>query len=138
MENIQEQNYIEIVLPDMKGHDVRLSDQEGNVVLLNFTAYEAEYSGPYNMQLAKIFDKYKNKGFTIYQVSLDSDDNFRKITSSNLPWITVHDKESVYSRFARSYNVTSLPTSYLLDKDGSIVLRVNNLDDLDKEIAKLL
>ena len=50
LENIQEQNYIEIVLPDMKGHDVRLSDQEGNVVLLNFTAYEAEYSGPYNMQ----------------------------------------------------------------------------------------
>lgn len=138
MPEVREQNQIEIVLPDINGKQIKLSDMKGKVVLLDFTAYESDYSGPYNIALAKLYDKYREKGFEIYQVSLDTDENFWKVTASNLPWISVRDKESVYSVFARSYNVTSLPTSFLLDRGGAIVSRGNNLKDLENTIGKLL
>ncbi len=134
----KEQNQIEIVLPDITGKTIKLSDMKGKVVLLDFTAYETEYSAPYNMALAKLYDKFKSKGFDIYQVSLDTDENFWKVTASNLPWVSVRDQESIYSRFARSYNVTSLPTAFLLDRDGSIVARGTDLKDIESSISKLL
>ena len=136
--NIQEQNMIEIVLPNKNGKQISLSDMNGNVVLLNFTMYGADFSPAYNMKLAKIYDKFKKKGFEIYQVSLDTDDNFWKNTASNLPWITVNDKESVYSRAARNYNVTTLPTSYLLDKDGSVVYKITDLNEAESKISEML
>ena len=74
--SVVEQNNIEIVLPNINGKDVKLSDLLGKIVLLNFTAYGAEYSGPYNMGLNKLYEKYKSKGLEIYQVSLDSDEHF--------------------------------------------------------------
>ena len=135
---IKEQNQIEIVLPNIHGQNIKLSDMKGKVVLLDFTAYESDYSGPYNMSLAKVYEKFKDKGFTIYQVSLDPNENFWKVTASNLPWITVRDKNSLYSNYARSYNVSSLPTSYLLDREGAVVARGSNVKDIESEISKLL
>lgn len=135
---IEEQNQIEIVLPDINGNNVKLSEMKGKVVLLDFTAYESDYSGPYNIALAKIYNKFKDKGFTIYQVSLDPNDHFWKVTASNLPWITVRDKDTIHSKYARSYNVTSLPTAYLLDREGNIVARANNVKDMETTISKLL
>lgn len=135
---VAEQNQIEIVLPDINGKNIKLSDMKGKVVLLDFTAYESDYSGPYNIALAKLYDKFKDRGFTIYQVSLDSNEHFWKVTASNLPWISVRDKDTIYSRFARSYNVTNLPTSYLLDRDGSIIARGSDVKDMEEAINKLL
>lgn len=135
---VAEQNQIEIVLPDINGKNIKLSDMKGKVVLLDFTAYESDYSGPYNIALAKLYDKFKDRGFTIYQVSLDSNEHFWKVTASNLPWISVRDKDTVYSRFARSYNVTNLPTSYLLDRDGAIIARGSDVKDMEAAINKLL
>lgn len=135
---VSEQNQIEIVLPDINGNNVKLSDMKGKVVLLDFTAYESDYSGPYNIALAKLYDKFKDRGFTIYQVSLDPNEHFWKVTASNLPWISVRDKDTIYSRFARSYNVTTLPTSYLLDRDGAIISRGSDVKDMEAAISKLL
>ena len=137
-DSIPEQNRIEIVLPDIKGKEIKLSDMTGKLVLLDFTAYETDYSGPYNMNLAKLYDKYKDKGLEIFQISLDSDENFWKVTGSNLPWITVRDKDSVYSKYARSYNVTSLPALFIIGRDGSIIERVQDVKNLDETIKKLL
>ncbi len=135
---IEEQNMIEIVLPDIKGKQVMLSQMSGKVVFLDFTMYGAEYSPTYNMQLASLYNKYKNKNFEIYQVSLDADQNLWKNVASNLPWITVNDKESVYSQAAKNYNVTSLPTAYILDKEGTVIVRVSDFNEAENQIQKLL
>ena len=105
---------------------------------MNFTAYGAEYSGPYNMGLNKLYEKYKSKGLEIYQVSLDSDEHFWKVAASNLPWVTVRDKNSIYSTYARSYNVTELPTSFLLGKDGAILQRITDNNALEEALKKAL
>ena len=138
LENIQEQNMIEIVLPNINEKQIKLSDINCKVVLLDFTMYGAEYTTAYDMQLASIYNKFKNKNFEIYQVSLDTDENLWKNAASNLPWITVNDKESVYSKAAKNSNVTSLPTAYLHDKDGSVIIRISDLNEAENQIQKLL
>ncbi len=135
---IEETSFIEIELPDVYKKNQKLSDQIGKVVLLDFTAYQTEAAPAYNRALAALYDKYHKKGFEIYQVSLDNHVNFWQVAASNLPWICVRDPQSVQSRAAMSYNVTALPTAYLFNREGEIVLRVEDLKKLDGEIAKLL
>jgi len=135
---IVETGLIDIELPDYQGRIQKLSDQKGKVILLDFTAFKTEYSPNYNLMLRELYNKYADQGFNIYQVSVDNDESFWMNTASNLPWICVHDESSVYSTYLRSYNVQQIPAVFLIDRDGNIVDRPENTDELDSKIAKLL
>lgn len=135
---INETSSIEISLPDIQGKQQKLSDLKGKVVLLDFTAYQTDYSPEYNIILAKIYKQFKNQGFEIYQVSLDNDENFWKVSASNLPWICVRDAASIYSTVASSYNVKNLPSAFLLDRTGAIRQRLSSIESISEEIQKLL
>lgn len=135
---IEEIGLIDIELPDYKGQMHKLSDLKGNVILLDFTAYKTDYSVNYNLLLRKLYDKYAAQGFTIYQVSIDTDESFWLNAASNLPWVCVYDETSVESDYIKSYNVTEIPAVFLIDRDGNIVDRPDSTDELDEKIAKLL
>lgn len=137
-EMIVESGLIEIELPDYKGKECKLSDEKGKVVLLDFTAYKAEYSPAYNLMLRELYNKYADQGFNIYQVSVDNDENFWINTAANLPWTCVRDEQSVNSVVLKQYNVTSLPASFLIDREGNITERPEQVGQLDEKIAKLL
>ena len=135
---IVETGLIEIELPDSKGKIQKLSDQKGKVVLLDFTAYKTNYTPNYNLKLRELYNKYADQGFTIYQVSVDSDESFWLNTASNLPWTCVYDESTLYSSYLKSYNVQQLPSAFLIDRDGNITDRPESTDELDSKIAKLL
>ena len=135
----EEVSYFDIELPNNKGEIVQLTDiAKGKTVLVNFTAYQAEWSPAQNMMLADLYKKYKDKGFEIYQVSLDSDAHFWKNVSANLPWITVIDPRSVYSQTAALYNVRQLPAMFIIDKKGNLVKRVENFNKLEDDIKSYI
>jgi peroxiredoxin len=137
--NLQEINYLDISLTNLRGEVVKLSSVANNkTVLVNFTAYQSEWSPALNMNLAELYEKYKAKGFEIYQVSLDIDTHFWKNVSSKLPWICVHDPESAYSQIAALYNVKQLPALFLINKKGEIVKRIEDINTLDGDIRKAL
>ncbi|MDR0537993.1 MAG: AhpC/TSA family protein [Tannerellaceae bacterium] len=137
--NIEEVSYLEIALPNLKGEKTSLSAIAANkAVLVNFTAYQTEWSPALNMDLAELYTKYNERGFEIFQVSLDADMHFWMNVSSRLPWVCVRDPESVYSQIAALYNVRQLPAIFLLDKKGNLVKRVDNLLTLDADVNKLL
>ncbi len=137
--NIQEVNYLDIKLPDLKGEVIALSSvAENNTILINFTAYQSEWSTGLNMDLAELYNKYKDKSFMIYQISLDADAHFWRNVSSNLPWVCVRDPESVYSQVAALYNVRHLPAIFLIDKKGNLVKRIEDLATLEDDIKKAL
>lgn len=138
LQNIKELGYIEIELPDVQGKKHKLSSTQGKVVILDFTAYQAKYSPAYNINLAELYRKYHDQGLEIYQVSLDDDENFWKVSASNLPWICVHDDNSQQSQYAAVYNVTELPTFFILNRSGAIVSRDKSVKDLEAEIKALL
>jgi peroxiredoxin len=137
--NVQEINYLDITLPNLYGEVVKLSEvAEGKTVLVNFTAYQSEWSPALNMDFAGLYEKYNNKGFTIYQVSLDIDKHFWKNVASKLPWICVHDPDAAYSQIAALYNVKQLPALFLINKKGEIVKRIEDLRALDDDIQRIL
>lgn len=137
--NVQEVNYLDITLPDVKGNVIKLSDvAEGKVVLVNFTAYQTEWSPALNLELGELYTKYHNKGLEIFQVSLDADRHLWQNAAVNLPWFSVIDPESVYSQIAGLYNVRQLPALFLLDRKGNLYKRVEDIEKLDADVKGLL
>jgi peroxiredoxin len=136
--NITEINYLDIELPNLKDEKIALSSvAEGNVALINFTAYQSEWSAELNMDLAELHAEYGKRNLVIYQISLDADVHLWKNIASRLPWICVRDPESVYSQIAALYNVKQLPALFLLDKKGSLK-RIEDLNRLNDDVKKAL
>ena len=135
---IEETGLIEIELPDYEGRMRKLSDLKGDVVLLDFTAYKTEYSPNYNLMLKDLYNKYAGQGFNIYQVSVDSDESFWLNTAPNLPWICVYDEASLGSLYLKQYNIEQIPAAFLIDREGNIVDRPDETDQLGSKIAELL
>ena len=128
----------DIVLPVVSGEKVSLSSLQGKVVLLDFTVYAADYSPKHNIELNALYERYRESGLEIYQISLDSDEHFWKTAASNLPWITVRDPQSVNSRLLPLYNVRELPTAFIMNRDGDPVVRIESYASLEEELKKLL
>ena len=128
----------DIVLTEVNGERISLSSQKGKVIILDFTVYNSEFSPKHNIDLNRIYTQYKSRGLEIYQISFDSDEHFWKNAASNLPWITVRDPQSVYSRLLSTYNVRDIPTAFVLDRDGDVVARVENYTTLSNEVGKAL
>ncbi|MFZ4455270.1 MAG: thioredoxin-like domain-containing protein [Bacteroidales bacterium] len=129
---------MEIALPDVNGNVVRLTSLKGKVVVLNFTAYQSKFSPALNMLLGEIYSAKRAKGLEIYQVSLDDDENFWKVSASHLPWKCVRDITGSRSNVVNTYNVSELPTIFIINRTGEVVSRVNNIKNLEAEIEKQL
>jgi peroxiredoxin len=129
-------DFFNISLASVDDKKIQLSEiGEGKIVLLDFTAYQLEGSYLHNRQLNEFYEKYKSQGLIIYQVSLDSDHHFWKNAATNLPWICVIDPQSVNSEIVKKYNVSTVPTTFILNRDGEIAKRIDNYDNLGKELA---
>lgn len=145
---ISESQFPELELRNADDHAVKLSSlvDGKSVVLVDFTLYALNESPAHNLKLGGLYEKYADKGLKIYQVCLDFDENFWKTSADNLPWTTVRDEEVIFDQYGQIqyapaavlYNVSSLPTSFLIGKDGEIKVRVESDSKLEAEITKLL
>ncbi|AHW61937.1 protein of unknown function [Draconibacterium orientale] len=138
---IQEQgeNSPEITLPAPDGTEVALSSLRGKVVLVQFWAAVDRASRIQNPVLVEAYNKYKRKGFEIYQVSVDVNraEWVDAIDKDKLRWINVGDMEG--SKLAAAvYNIQSVPFNYLLNEEGEIVAKNLRGPALDKALAQLL
>ena len=90
--------------------------------------------------LVHAYKKYKDKGFTIYSVSLDSSRKkwLQAIEKDKLTWYHVSDLRGWHSEGAKLYQVKAIPASYLVDVNGKIIaqnLRGDRLTDtLDRTL----
>ena len=137
-DKIKEADIIDIALKDLKGKTHHITDLKGKVVLIDFTVYATPESGTRNLALRELYKKYADKGLEIYQISLDPNEHFWKTSSDNLPWICVRDPQAQYSSYANLYGVTQIPTSFLVNRENILSLRVNEKTDIEAEIKKLL
>lgn len=131
-------NIIDISLLDNKGNRRNLTDLKGKVVLLDFHVFGARESTKRIMQMRELYNKYHSRGLEIYQVSLDPDEHFWKTQTAALPWISVRDPQGLQSKNLASYNVTSIPTFFLIDRNNELKKRDAQITDIDAEINALL
>lgn len=133
------ENSPEIVLPDPSGNNIALSSLRGKVVLLQFWAAEDANSRIVNQLLVDAYQKYKRKGFEIYQVNIGKNRSewIDAIDADKLTWINVGDLEGSIDA-VNVYNIQTIPGNYLLDRDGTILAKNLRGPGLDKALGQLL
>ena len=136
--NITTTGLFDVKLPGVEGDSISLSSFAGKVVLLDFTMYEDAKISSRNINLRELYKKYKEKGFEIFQISYDTREHFWQQSASNLPWTCVRDGSGAQSQYIRLYNVQTLHTFYLINRDNEIALRDAQIENLEKEIESLL
>jgi peroxiredoxin len=129
----------EIALPNPQGDTIALSSLQGKYVLIDFWAAWCRPCRMENPNVVRMYEKYKDKGFEIYGVSLDrtKDAWVDAIQADNLTWMHVSDLKYFNSVAAELYNIQAIPATYLLDKEGKIIaknLRGKALEDKLEEI----
>ena len=129
---------IDISLMDNRGNVRNLSDLKGKVVMLDFHVFGTKESTQRIMQMRELYNKYHDRGFEIYQVSFNDDEHFWKTQTEALPWISVRDADGGNSQNLVAYNVNTLPTFFLIDRNNVLQKRDAQIKDIDKEIQSLL
>ena len=123
----------------LDGDKISLEDYKGKVVLLDFWA---TWCGPCVRKMPEVkavYDKYNKDGFDIIGISLDrSVDPLKEFIAENgLGWKNIFDGDQDQS-LADQFGITSIPSLFLLNQEGTIVALDPHGGDLDGEVAKLL
>lgn len=141
VENVTESTIPDLELQDIYGKKISLSSLLGKVVLLDFWSAELGNSNVMNAELKEIYAKYHNAAtpFEVYQVAVDTSKPLwiSTVQEQQLPWISVSDLRGLASTAVGTYNVTKLPTSFLIDKNGSIVGRDIRGEELEQKLQQL-
>jgi len=131
----------EISLPNVNGEMINLSSFRGKVVLLDFWA---SWCGPCrrnNKEVMPVYEKYHDKGFEIFGVSLDDNKPswLKAIQQDKMKWKNVIDLKAAYgNELTQTWNLQTIPSTFLIDKKGNLIARDVEKETLEKLLEKLL
>lgn len=109
----------DFTLKGADGRNLRLQEQRGQVVLVNFWA---TWCGPCRQEmphLNRLYDKYRNSGFTLLAVNIDDDPRTAMATAAKmgLRFPVLLDTDKTVSK---RYDLGSMPATVLIDRDGKV------------------
>lgn len=110
--------------PDSSGREINLSSLRGRYVLVDFWASWCKPCRADNKELVRVYAQFRDKNFTVLGVSVDTkrDAWLKAVKDDNLSWIQVSDLKRGNTA-ADLYQITGVPTTYLLDPDGVIIAK---------------
>ncbi len=129
----------DIVMNTPSGEVLTLSSLKGKVVLIDFWASWCKPCRMENPNVVKLYAKYKDKGFEILGVSLDREKSAweQAIKDDNLTWKHVSDLAFWNSAVVKQYNITGVPFTVLVDKEGKIIAKGLRGQELEQKLEEI-
>lgn len=109
----------DFTLKNESGDNVRLAEQRGKVVMLNFWA---SWCGPCRQEmplLDEMHKRYSKVGFVLYGVNVEQDTTAAKklLKDLGVSLPVLYDPDSKVSKL---YSVSAMPTTVMIDKNGEV------------------
>ena len=129
----------DFTMPTPEGTDISLSSLRGKYVLIDFWAAWCVPCMEAMPGVLKLYEKYKNSDFTILGVSIDTDGTYWReaIHDYRMEWPQVSDLDGWQTDVLRLYEITAIPHTVLIDKDGAIVGTNMPLEKIDEYLGEL-
>lgn len=127
-------------LSDQEGRILRLSDFKGKVVLLDFWASWCPNCRRAHPGMVRLYDQFKERGLVFIGISIDKDKNkwINAIKKDRLSYLQVNDPEGWEAPTAANFGVEAIPATFLIDREGKIILVNGTKSSLSAAIDKLL
>ena len=139
------------VAPNFEGttpanNKISLNDIKGKVTIIDFWAAWCAPCRRENPNVVNIYNQYHDQGLEIISVSLDGTRTQKNpkqawidaIEKDKLTWTHVSSLQYFNDPIAKLYNITAIPTTYILDKDGIIVAKNLRGKALELKVKELL
>jgi thiol-disulfide isomerase/thioredoxin len=128
--------------PDPNGNMLSLKETLGKYTLVDFWASWCKPCRLENPNVVRVYNKYHDKGFNIVSVSLDRANQkerwLKAIEDDKMDWYHVSNLQFWQDPIAKEYNVRSIPATFLLDENGTIIAKNLRGAQLEAKIAELL
>jgi thiol-disulfide isomerase/thioredoxin len=128
------------VSTDTAGKKIDLKGYRGKYTFVEFWASWCAPCREESPTLVRLYNEYKDKGFTILSVSIDKNTTQWKnaIRQDGYTWENVCDLNGYGGPTAALYTVTAIPNSFLLDKNGRIIAKNLRGKVLESKLAELM
>ena len=134
--------FADFEMTDMNGKTRKLSEFVGNgkIVLIDFWASWCPPCRRDMPNIVEVYKQYKNKGFEIVGISLDSKKEAweKGVKDLNITWTQLSDLQGWKNAGAKLYGVNSIPHTVLVDKDGTIIAKGLHGKEIGEKLAEML
>lgn len=127
-------------VPNNRGELKQISELTGTLTLLQFWSSTCSGSRMMNPDLKDIYEKYNPQGFSIIGISRDrvKENWTNAIKEDNLNWPQLSNLNSWEGEVFQAYGISATPSNILIDKNGVIVAKNVDVEDLENTISKYL
>lgn len=130
----------EISLPNPDGEEMKLSSLRGNYVLIDFWASWCQPCRIENPNVVRLYNKYKDKNFEIFSVSLDDNKEqwVKAIQADGLVWKHhVSDLLKWNTPMTQKYQFNGIPHTVLIDPEGKIIATQLRGQSLERKLYEI-
>lgn len=128
-----------IILPDVQGNELSLSDFASKYVLIDFWSSTCGPCRLENKNLLKAYEEFGERGFEIFSISLDTEKSKWKaaMEKDKMIWASVSDLQGRNGKYPVMYDISSIPTNYLLNPKGEIIDKYIRGNDLIEKLKSI-
>jgi peroxiredoxin len=129
----------EFEIIDVKGDTAQLSDYKDEYLLLTFAASWCDVCRKDNKELVKVYEKYRKKGLKMLTISFDENrkDWQDAAKEDNIGWRQAIDTHGWGAQMLELYNISTIPSNFLIDKSGTIICKNLYEDELMKKLEDI-